>query len=282
MPTIGNKLFAPLSLLRLALTTALLGGLAGSARAQVQWVDVASPGPRAGHGAAFVAQRGRLVVTGGGVLDSDLGTETWEWDGAEWHHPTPAQAPPPLSRVQLVHAPALGACVLTGWHQVGWTLFHQCWTWNGTAWAQLPDVPELGQLGYDGLAQRVLVLTPSPGLTSTVVVREFDGSQWVVRPTTGGVPGGSLRRWAFDAVRNCIVMPVAGQVHELRGSTWVSVAATGPSIATGIWHDVHTVTWDARLGGVVVCGGAADQFGQTLGDVWVWNGTQWAQLPSFA
>lgn len=266
----------------------LLGALAALpvlAPGQIQWQKNPSPGPRSHHAIAFDDARGRLVVFGGDAANTGYSSTTdfWEWDGAAWSRPAPAVLPPVLHYAQMAYAPALGGCVLAGRAYQGTTWTDHCWLWDGSLWTRLGDTPTQGHLAYDGLAQHLVLISPGtfPG---PLVVREWDGAQWLVRNTTGTVPTWfDLRRWSFDAARGCLVMPGIGQLYELHGTVWQHFQpAWSPAIAsTNFFTDLHTVSYDANLGGVVVCGGEGGN-GNVTGEAAWWNGTQWQQLPATA
>lgn len=254
--------------------------LVAVAPAQVQWRSIEGAGQRSHTAAAFDTGRDRLVLFGGQTVYSQR-SDTWEWDGSQWLALQPPTSPPASSVAQMVYDPVASHCLLVTrtWVAGNPTPLDQTWSWNGTLWTRRADAPSFGNLAFDGSAGRPVMITYGvfPGV---LVVYEWNGTQWSLRPTTGTVPTWfDLRRWAFDANRGCLVMPVPGQVYELHGSVWRTIvpATSPPLFPVNFFTDPQTVTYDARLAGVVMYGGGAAN-GTTPMPVSLWDGTQWQQV----
>ena len=70
-------------------------------------------------------------------------TDTWEWDGTDWHDVTPTGDSPPTSATYpCAYDPLRGVVVMLSGSTV--------WEWNGTAWAGF-DVPDIAPTGKPGV-----------------------------------------------------------------------------------------------------------------------------------
>ena len=57
------------------------------------------PGPRWGHAMAYDSLRGKVVMFGGyRDLQSQVRSDTWEWNGTEWSQVVSSSAVPPRAR----------------------------------------------------------------------------------------------------------------------------------------------------------------------------------------
>lgn len=107
---------------------------------------------------------------------------------------------------------------------------------------------------------------------------EFNGSSWTLR-TTSGPSARQNAAMAFDSLRGRAVLfgglayttgPVTfGQTWEWNGSTWASVASTGPSP-----RYLHAMAFDAARQNTVLFGGLADGVSRDT-FTWTWNGSTW-------
>ncbi len=119
-----------------------------------QAVSPASPAARTGHSMAYDAGRREIVLFGGfgGLGTPTWFSDTWVWDGMEWHQKFIANPPAARFGHVLAYHPALQSVVMIGGYGgklvtgTGWNydFRREIWLWNGEAWAQ--QFPE-GQPG---------------------------------------------------------------------------------------------------------------------------------------
>lgn len=126
-----------------------------------------SPAPRAGAVAAYDSGRGELVVFGGarqvpGSFEWKRNAQTWVWDGTDWQRRTPATSPP-AEYGTMTYDRRLGRVVLL-------TASRQTWTWDGTTWRREPGTgPPFGQMGYDPVSRRTVLLAARTAADGSVV-----------------------------------------------------------------------------------------------------------------
>jgi hypothetical protein len=206
--------------------------------------------------------------------------------------PTPDPSGPPASAGHsLVYAAHLGMVVLTNAGLGGMTSPSQSaptrvWGWTGQEWQVLdssgPPVRNLAGVTYDTRRQTLVMHG------GTYMLGRSYGETWEWsggwRQTGGNGPGvRDHTQLAFDADRGRAVLfggsgddPNAAfaDTWEYDGSTWTRVATDGPGARV---H--HTMHYDPVSRRVVLAGGNTPG-GQTLGDVWTWDGSRWSPAGS--
>ena len=103
---------------------------------------------------AYDARRRRVVLYGGTTeRRENLGTDVWEWDGAQWSRVTPVTPGPTVSRHRMAFDVARGV-----------TLLHsgtETWSWDGAHWRRLattgPSRRIVSAMAYDVARQRVVL-----------------------------------------------------------------------------------------------------------------------------
>jgi N-acetylneuraminic acid mutarotase len=186
---------------------------------------------------------GKLVLFGGsGTQDPSPGgylSDTWTWDGTAW---TELSVTAPSPRTQAVMAPYDGKLVLVG--GIGTGVDSDAWTWDGASWTQLDVGTTFPAWGFIGASM-------APLGTDLVLFVASDNSN--TNPTP------SADTWTWD------------------GAAWTSLAAIGPR------PRAHAVM--ARVAGKLTLFGGDNSglvtgnFGDVLGDTWVWDGTAWTAGP---
>jgi hypothetical protein len=215
-----------------------------------------SPRARGGAALAYDAARGRVVLFGGTVSDTERGDDTWEWDGVAWTQQQPPAKPSARAGHALAYDAARARVILFGGFDR--TIFRDTWEWDGQTWTErqpLTVPPPYGGhgLAYDAGRQRT-VLQGTAGDTW-----EWDGANWSLRSSTGG-PG--PRTWfalAFDSARGRTVLHggrsdtgvLLADTWEWDGQTWQGLPAGSPS------RDTHAMAYDAARQQLVLFGGAA-------------------------
>src|SRR5262249_15262066 len=96
-----------------------------------------SPTPRGEHAMAYDIARERLVMFGGSA-GLDFFSDTWEWDGVNWHLQTPATVPPARRRPAMAYDPGRGRIVMfgddEGHDDITSHLLSDTWEWDGVDW----------------------------------------------------------------------------------------------------------------------------------------------------
>jgi hypothetical protein len=100
-------------------------------------------------------------------------SETWSWDGSNWHQLQPVHMPDPSAHMQLVQDPVSGQLLLLTEADVpqGVPAPTETWTWNGRDWTRVGPTGKPGGIVYavswgDGGGGAVWAFedtTPSPG-----------------------------------------------------------------------------------------------------------------------
>jgi hypothetical protein len=190
------------------------------------WAQIATattPGGLAYHGFAYDPTRARCVLYGGSsnpglLLDSN---QTWEYDGANWTHLTPATNPGPLERPAMCYHAGLGRTLLFGGIDVQVGGNNATWVWDGTNWAQLP-VPGT---------------RPAP---RTLAPMTYDFARNV-----------ALLQGGMDPVSGTLLP----ETWEFNGATWRQVQVAQPTARRGF-----ALSYDLSLGRTVMFGGSTGNF----------------------
>ena len=252
------------------------------------------PSLRAGAAIAYDAVRHEVVLFGG-VSDSRSSpslNDTWTFRGRHWTERDPVTRPGPLDSAEMVYDSQTHTCLLVSSGRGAGPAV--TWSWDGTTWTQLPDVPfgadeTLQALASDpttGHALLLSVVIPADGPPSTAThTWTWDGHSWTPRhprtpfpavPIAGGRPIlASMGSGASGRLGPGILAVFEngdGLARTLAwdGSTWsqVAVGATPPYNPLGA-----TMAEDATAEDVVLIG-----LGDTSGDpgsTWLWNGKNW-------
>jgi hypothetical protein len=246
--------------------------------AQVAWEERSpKPAGRVGHALAYDLLRGRTVMFGGASGTPWL-ADTWEWDGAAWTNPRPANSPPARSTHALAYDGARGRTVLFGGSGSN-TLLSDTWEWDGVTWlqrapAQSPPARSDHALAYDiGRGRTVLF----GGLAQTWLsdTWEWDGTNWLQRTPAQSPPPRCDHALAYDVSRLRTVLfggafflaPTLADTWEWDGSNWLqrTPALSPPARAR------HALAHDVQRGRTVLFGGG-------VRETWEWDGTNWTQV----
>jgi hypothetical protein len=141
------------------------------------------PPPLAHHAMVYDSRRQRLVMYGGfPTTGGPRQSDTWEWDGAQWHRVEINQSPGPLSHHRMAYDAARGVTVLFGG---GDSTSTDTWTYDGQAWTRHrvsgPPARWSPAMAYDAARARVVLFgggrsgRPFGSLNDTW---EWDGAKW--------------------------------------------------------------------------------------------------------
>lgn len=212
-----------------------------------------APATRGGHGFAFDAVRGEVVVFGGYALS--LLQDTWVWGGSAWTQRLPSVRPPARLWARMVHDPLRAVVVLFGGNDLA-TNLADTWLWSGTQWSQAaPATVPPARAGH-GMAfdsARGVVVMHGGDVVTRDDTWEWDGVDWSLRSLGGSAH--AMAALAFDPSRNAVVAlhddGVANQGWSWSGQAWTSLAMGTP--VRGGQHLV-TDTWRRRLHAVGAAG----------------------------
>jgi Galactose oxidase, central domain len=244
------------------------------------WTRLATSGPggRAFATAAYDTDRQRIVLYGGlgaqGTLD-----DTWEWDGTAWSR-VATTGPGVRQHETGGYDQARHRFVVQGGADAAGQWLTDTWTWDGSTWTQAASTAPAAQVlkspaVYDGSRQTLLTLVGglSRGATS---LWEWNGSAWSVvgagpvatmdAPMTTAPNGGGLL-----LVERGATWATTSPVWHWDGQQWSSIAGTTPPSAF-----FDRMAYDP-VRDVVVRFGGIDNTGNSLKDVWEWDGAAWVE-----
>jgi hypothetical protein len=251
------------------------------------------PPPRHLEEIAFDKSRNRLLLFGGVELGEGKFVEPsnlHEWDGSIWKR-TEATGPIGRRGGAWVYDEAEKKTFLIGGAATGKavedSVLFDVWSWNGTAWQQLPSECPVKEpeAVYDPVEGRILVY----GEVSNKAAINYDGehlfelwhykdNNWKKLSTNGPNIIGS-RMIAFDSDRKTLVVPVFQNeglfVWEWSGGEWKKTVCgeSCPAYRTRFALGYHPIDKATFLFG----GLTADREKQ-LGDFWKWNGSKWQEV----
>lgn len=128
------------------------------------------PAARGGHGLAYDAARGQVVLFGGMpsqcLTDSfalpTVDNDTWVWNGTYWTQKFPANRPSMRQGPGMVYDSAESQIVLFGGDDGSGKLFGDTWVWNGENWierfpAPTPSPRSFPAMVYDAAQAQILL-----------------------------------------------------------------------------------------------------------------------------
>jgi hypothetical protein len=259
---------------------------AGKMEAQtVHWVEMGSPSARCCMGMAYDQGTKSTVLFGG----SNGTADTWIWRGG-WTQMYPATSPPARGNSGL--APdGTGNLVLFGGSTSSGIYLNDTWTWDGTTWTkQFPPVspPPRAQMAmaYDPATSSVVLFggcNVAPGTCTLGDTWTWNGSAktWTQQNPTNS-PSPRRAPMAYDDANGTMLLFGGDKAVGVQytdswnwtGTNWVQVfPASTPSARTSA-----NMTYDATLGMIVLFGGYAGVWEDSLNDTWTWNGIDWTEV----
>lgn len=209
-----------------------------------------APGPRAGHTLVYVEETDRVLLLGG-AAGPDADATAWSWSGQRWEdrRPGPGELPAARRWHGAAHDPVRGKTLLFG--GAGPSALGDTWESDGERWEQIdagerrhtlrPDARSFAGLATDELRGRAVL---------------FGGHAW-----SGLAPVWLGDTWEWD------------------GWAWrvAAVAGAGPVPRSG-----HAMAGIGQQGLVALFGGYGGELGEPgarLGDLWMWDGAEWHEVP---
>lgn len=201
------------------------------------------PAETSGHAMVYDRARQRVVRFGGGLTDSDLSVaETWEYDGVDWTHVSPAASPGARRSHKMAYDSDRQVVVLFGGQEEEnetAQVFEDTWEYDGTTWSlALATAPMVARFGhtmtYDASNQRVVLVG---GLDSTGSFLNdtwvYDGITW--SPLSAPLPPRFGAGLSYDGMRQRVVAYGGiseagwlGDTWELVGNAWIQSQVIGP------------------------------------------------------
>jgi hypothetical protein len=275
------------------------------------WSQVTSslpgPSPRFSPAMAYDPIRQRTVLFGGYTgetyVQSNILTDTWEWDGTTWTQVTPSNSPPAAGT--MTYDPVRGHLIELETAQTdpsspGQGVYAQdLWQWDGTNWEHVGGSPVAAPvwygMTYDSMRATAVVFDTNVLDDPTKETWEWNDESWSnLMPTL--VP--SARRdsaIAFDVSRgrtvlfggweqslNATGMVSFSDVWEWDGMTWTNPtpAVTPPARSS------DQIVYDTALQRTLVFAGSGTETvadantgeWSLLNDLWAWDGARWTAI----
>lgn len=220
-----------------------LAGLSGDGCTSTCSLEAASwrertprpPAARMEHAMTYDTRRERVVMVGGRA--SLALSETWEWDGLQWHDRQPAPAPPARTSMGLAYDPMRGVTVLFGGHGVA--ALDDTWEWDGIVWTErtpmtAPPARTRFAMAYDPVSSRVVVFGGRDAQAAPLAdTWAWDGTTWTELPVAVHPAAGDAQL-ALDPVTTTLVLvSAARETWTWSGSAWIAHAGTTPLIGSG-------------------------------------------------
>jgi hypothetical protein len=265
---------------------------AGALEAQtVNWVATGSPSARSCMGMAYDGATQSTVLFGGvGPSSDQVYGDTWIWRGG-WLQKAPATSPSPRTCAGMAYDAAAGNSVLFGGYSSSGTFLNDTWTWDGTTWTQQfppisPSARSQPAMAYDATAQTVVLfggcnISSGPCVLGDTWTWDGVAKAWTkLNPASS--PSARRAPIAYDNASGNVLLfggdnAVGVQYTDTwnwNGTTWTQqLPASSPSARTSA-----AMTYDASLGMIVLFGGYAGIWEDSLNDTWIRNGTTWTQI----
>lgn len=227
------------------------------------------PPARQGHAMVYDEVRHRLVLFGGASNGANpfLG-DTWEMDGTNWLHHSPAASPSPRLYHAMAYEPAQQLVVLFGGADPLSSL-SDTWEWNGITWAQQTSGSSPMRVGhamaYDGARQRAVLFGGVSGLLPPG--QPFLGDTWIhgslTVPASATPYGAGCGSPPLGLVPDPAGRPLLGHVAS---ATIVNATTVVGAVAAGLNNQFYgPFALPVTLGGIGMTGCDLWQSADVLG-----------------
>ncbi|MDY0001924.1 MAG: kelch repeat-containing protein [Polyangia bacterium] len=249
-----------------------------------------SPLGRSAAAAAFDPRRGRVTLFGGRNLSTALG-DTWEWDGESWHQGSPGQAPHARYGHAMAFDPVRQTILLFGGYYYDGSYNHldDTWEWDGSGWHEIPVSSAPPPRRYHGLTMdplrgRILLFGGEEGSQQKDDTWEWDGAGWALLNPAESPPPRRSHVQVFDPIGQEILVQ-GGSYHDVMsryrtdswsfdGADWTLVGGTTGPIPSR--HEAGAAYEPASSELLLFGGWYYDSQAHYLGDLWAWDGSDWA------
>jgi hypothetical protein len=254
---------------------------------QTSGTNRASPPGRAHHTVFYDEARERVMVAGGGAVDSrrnsSLFNDLWSFDGTTW---TPlAPSGDPLAGMRIATDGQHRAYSLGGFNDTAAVGVLR--VLENDRWRRVGAHPSLviaeGGFVFDAARSRFVAFGGSGQGRTLPDTWEYDGTRWS-KLAAASPPARSSHVMVYDPRRKRTVIfggmgvrrgedpaPIFADTWELDGTTWSQVQVAGPPPRLGAG-----AAFDSKRGVVLMFGGANHD--GVLNDLWSWDGTSWKKL----
>jgi hypothetical protein len=252
------------------------------------------PPSRKAASMAYDSRRGVALLFGGGGR-----SDTWFWDGSNWHEYFPAITPPPRTCAAMAYDAAREQIVLFGGTDSHGNPLNDTWLWDGSNWHEqyTPSAPPPrsgAAMAFDETSRQIILFggqtyggrvgTP---LNDTWI---WDGTQWHAITSPVVPPARLGANVAYHAATKTMILFGGTAGHTIFQDTWLwdgnawhraEVVSNPPARAWAAMVYHHDTQQIVLVGG----GGSSGpdlQAGAPLAldDTWAWNGFAWQPLPS--
>jgi hypothetical protein len=259
-----------------------------------QLTPATTPPVRWGHHMVFDTRRACIVTFGGRSPGATQdASDTWEWTGVDWRQVLTANAPRPRSFYGLAYDERRGRTVLFGGQLGGFipTGGNETWEYNGVDWTRatpayvMPGL-ESPAMAYDSGRGVVVMFGGWDGNVSIDhrETWEYDGVDWVLRPTANAPLSGYRAGIAYDQDRGRLVLyggysgSVQQNVWEYDGNDWTNVL---PGVGPGRITEGY-MAWSPMLHQTLYFGGSGPTVTGTVNnETWLYTGNATAVAAKF-
>ena len=244
------------------------------------------PPPRFGHGLAYDAARGEVVLfggyDGGGVL-----ADTWTWNGIAWTEKTTAVLPTARYGHALAYDSTRRQIVLFGGSDGSYQPLSDTWTWNGSSWVQRYPAASPAARSFHAMAADVQ--TEGVILSGGTSTGQFLDDTWTWNGTTWSAhdaapaPAARFDHAMAPGVDGVMMFGGVDDTYESIGDGWIwdGNAWTPHEVILPTPRMRHAM---ARLGtaGQTILFGGLDGVGDAFGDTWQVAEEGWARMTDLA
>jgi MYXO-CTERM domain-containing protein len=253
--------------------------------AWTQKCTACGPSNRRWHSMTFDSTR-NVAITYGGCSqsdcthNSDVATDTWEWNGASWSRTLTSAGMGKRYGYGLAYDSVRNRTVINGGMDDASSYYRDTYEYNGTTWTQTDTgytAPFRYEhaVAYDPNRQRVVHLG-GWDVACMGDTWEYDGSTWAAQPW--GTSSRCQHGMAYDTARQKMIMfggewpgyapPYLGDTWERAGVTGVVWGQVTPIAATPSARLGTPIVFDRSRGRAVIFGGYN---GAALADTWEYH-----------
>lgn len=242
-----------------------------------------SPSPRSDMGLVYDSYRNVFVMVGG-LDQSTLFNETWEYDGTTWKQAITANTPGARRRPAIAYDPSRRVVVLFGGSNVGDSLFYNdTWEYDGIDWVKRtvqtpPSLRNGAVMSYDASTSRMFLFGGYYYNGSMYFYNdtwEYAGLQWKQlspsnSPTPRETPG-----FVYDPYRASLILfgggkdagsTVYNDTWEWKNNNWINLnPATSPPARWAL-----AMSYDYQRNHIVMFGGLTGLYSE-FNDTWEYD-----------